>query len=1267
MKKPTNSLLALLAAVPALPLTATAGTYAWTGTTSGSWTPTVTANWNGATPVFDNAADVTFGDTPAIGNYITYLNDGPRMVRSISLNGTLANPLEIRTNNNSTTARQLQLSAASGPAQINIAATVTQTLNIGQGTGTNANGTVNLSSDLEVNHNGSALATISRPINEGVAGRSLTKNGTGTLLLSAANTYTGTTTINAGILRIGNAAGLGATSGDTIVNSGGTLDVNNQIIAAGETITINGAGQGGIGALYQSTGSAGAGNIVDNLVLAGPSTIGAATGTRYGIGANGTSTTTGLYTLTKVGPGQFDLRGQVTIGNIIVNEGALQTEGVAQYNNDGYTLTVNSGAAFRSFEIVNPFTRNIVLNGGKLISNGTLPAGNLYTGNLTLSGATGIENNGGDGDLMIFTGNASESAPGASLTITGTRRVVLAGTNTYTGPTNVTSGIFQASGSFTSDIVVTGTTTLDGEGSTTGAISLSSGATLVFDPSTTGANQYLRAADVVFPDSAVINVIPKVTAPGSNIVVLHDNNGGLSLDNFYLVNPGRGVLTLGGAGGNSDLLYSFPAANLEWRGYTNNDWLETDGALNFRNTASNAHEDFYSRDNVDFTDAATGTITVLSAVTPGNVVFKNTAGHDIAFSTLGAGSIDALSITTTPATTGNLTFDVPLTGQSPLTLNGTGIVTLSAGTSSTGTITLNAGTLQIGGSLFAGSITAPVVNNTAITSTRTDTATLSGIISGPGTFTQSGTGTTLLTGENTYTGLTTVSAGTLQVGTGTTGSITGDILNNANVQFTRSNNTTYTGTITGTGSVVKNGTGTFTLAGSNSYSGGTSIINGILLTTDASIGTGPVSIGTSGANTSTLSIAGGTIDNDIYFPNAGTGLKIINLATGSLDAALSGTIHLDADTGTGAGVSRISPATGTIVISGKMTGSGLAGYSKRNTGTVIITNLTNDYTGPTAIVDAGTLIVDGRVPSSVFFGEGAGVGGTGILTGTLAGSGTIGGNVKLEMNSRLSPGGTSAAGVNADTRATLTIQGGLDAALIGNGTGRLLFQLGAPAGSNDRVNVGGVLNLGGGTIGLTELVLTDAGGLAAGTYTLIHANGGITGTLDPANLTGTVGTGLNGALSVSGSDLILTVTSTGNPYTTWAATFAGLTDTSFELDFDHDGLSTGLEWVLGGNPTINDAASITPALTANAASGLTLAFKREEDSIGIATLSVEYGTTLTTWPGTALIGATTTGPDANGVTVTINPTPDPDNVTVTIPATNANNNRLYARLKATLP
>jgi len=82
----------------------------------------------------------------------------------------------------------------------------------------------------------------------------------------------------------------------------------------------------------------------------------------------------------------------------------------------------------------------------------------------------------------------------------------------------------------------------------------------------------------------------------------------------------------------------------------------------------------------------------------------------------------------------------------------------------------------------------------ALTVNHSNALTLGQLISGTGPLRQLGTGTTTLTGTNTYTGGTTISAGALQLGAGgATGSISGNIVDNAALVFNRSNNLTYAG------------------------------------------------------------------------------------------------------------------------------------------------------------------------------------------------------------------------------------------------------------------------------------------------------------------------------------------------------------------------------------------------------------------------------------------------------------------------------------------
>ena len=88
--------------------------------------------------------------------------------------------------------------------------------------------------------------------------------------------------------------------------------------------------------------------------------------------------------------------------------------------------------------------------------------------------------------------------------------------------------------------------------------------------------------------------------------------------------------------------------------------------------------------------------------------------------------------------------------------------------------------------------------------------------------TKSGTGTAILTAANTYGGATTINGGTLQLGNGsTTGVVAGNIAINAagTFDFNRSDAVTYSGKISGDGTLSKSGGGTLIMSGTNSFSG----------------------------------------------------------------------------------------------------------------------------------------------------------------------------------------------------------------------------------------------------------------------------------------------------------------------------------------------------------------------------------------------------------------------------------------------------------------
>ncbi|WP_161492430.1 autotransporter-associated beta strand repeat-containing protein [Brucella pituitosa] len=214
-----------------------------------------------------------------------------------------------------------------------------------------------------------------------------------------------------------------------------------------------------------------------------------------------------------------------------------------------------------------------------------------------------------------------------------------------------------------------------------------------------------------------------------------------------------------------------------------------------------------------------------------------------------------------------------------------GTTVLTGNSTYSGVTLISNGTLQLGNGGDTGSIVGNVTDNGSLVFNRNNTLRLVGTISGTGTVTQAGNGTTILTGTNSYSGGTLISRGTLQLGNGGgTGSIAGDVMDNATLAFNRNNTVIVAGTISGTGKVTQSGTGTTILTGTNSYSGGTLISRGTL------------QLGNGG---DTGSIVGNVTDNGALVFNRNNTLNfsgtISSTGPGRVEQIGSGTTVLTAD------------------------------------------------------------------------------------------------------------------------------------------------------------------------------------------------------------------------------------------------------------------------------------------------------------------------------------------------------------------------------------
>ena len=199
--------------------------------------------------------------------------------------------------------------------------------------------TVNSDTDYTLAANSASVDRISGPA-------TLYKDGTGTLTISMSNDYSGTTTIHAGVIKLGNTGALG--SGTLVIQNGGTMDLNHQAIG-GKAITVQGAGVNSLGAIVDNSTSTYSGNSSDIsfVTLTGDTTFGgvASTASNPGLPANtggrimyynagGTcnfSTGGNAYNLTKTGNNLLlfvDTTVDPALANVTINEGILGLQGL---------------------------------------------------------------------------------------------------------------------------------------------------------------------------------------------------------------------------------------------------------------------------------------------------------------------------------------------------------------------------------------------------------------------------------------------------------------------------------------------------------------------------------------------------------------------------------------------------------------------------------------------------------------------------------------------------------------------------------------------------------------------------------------------------------------------------------------------------------------------------------------------------------------------------------------------------------------------------
>lgn len=856
--------------------------------------------------------------------------------------------------------------------------------------GFNSNTTAKTLTLTGTNTDSNTLAAI---IGDNTGVTSLTKSGTGTWVLSGANTYTGATTLSGGALRLTHIA---AVSGSSLVAIGGNrLEISTPAAFSGPPITIQAgtivadrasAGNG----LTHVFGDATIGNGLSNFT-AGPNVTGGTAAIQLGdiINNNGSTATPGVNPTTanliitgkvtlgtsNAGTANLTLGGTGSVNSIagIIENGTRATGNVIKSGTSTWTLSGLSATAASNY------------NGATTIDNGTLrftTTSPSLTGGLTFGSAAGGTN---AGALDLST--ASATFAGAFLTRTNSTSTIAIGS----GRTLQFGGAFTvgynatATPHTTTELDVTGAGTLSiGTSSTpTNAIfQVGNGATSnvgnagILDMSGL-ATFYANLGTGIFRVGSPTNV---GSANGGASMVILAANSTIQAATLFLGGP-DGVVSGGTTAVQSLKLGS--GTNV-----INVDTLNL-GGLGTSDGRSNGSVTF---------NGATGTLKIRSQADPINgratlnigvrIMDTGVAGILHRFDTTGHnadlmfGAMTIGSRTTNGSFTGNVTaefrFDTGTLnandlivgnrgGANAVASTGTGIVSLGGGSvtinNTNGPIQLGVNSIAAGngnGTLNISGGTVSVLANTGTSIRLADAATLGGTATG----TLNLTGGTLavqgdiLRGANTGTSNATVklSGGTLNmnghdIGAAGSGALT-FIVESGTLQNVAS--------INGTGGLTKTTTGTLVLQGANTYTGSTTISSGTLaLGASNALPTTALSIGSATLNAATFTDTVGTLDV--------TGNAIINLGTGAaLTFADSSVIDWTGGTLTltGTFVSGSSLRFGTTATAltatqlGKISGSGFTSYSLNSNGYLVGSNGATFTNWQTANSSAGAFTAD---------------------------------------------------------------------------------------------------------------------------------------------------------------------------------------------------------------------------------------------------------------------------------------------------------------------
>ncbi|WP_131728838.1 autotransporter outer membrane beta-barrel domain-containing protein [Achromobacter xylosoxidans] len=777
-------------------------------------------------------------------------------------------------------------------------------------------------------------------------GNRLTKAGSGALILAADNTYSGGTSIEGGTLQVGEGATAGSVLGD-IANQGALVFNRSDAVEYGGVIsgtgTVTKRGNGRL-ALTGANAYSGSTRIEGGTLQLGDGIPGVANTLGGGIWVAGGAT------LAVRPPTAVNVAGDVTFQS--GSHLSLRDVRAADPSSGAMLadkVVIGNGATFDLADVVGTDLKGKVLfstrNGiygdfGSFTWSGVDDSqpdyltwsarksadSKQYLADYGLSWFAG--NNLAHGTFTLDAGaqdtvsevlkdvgaNSALAWEGTRLTKKGDGALILSAGNTYGGGTTIEGGTLQFGGG------AVAANTLGGN------IQVAGGATLAIQtPATVSV-----AGDVMFQSGARLTLRDVQTADSPSGAMLADKavigndvtlnlvGGGSAVKNKVLFSTRNGIegdfasITWGGADDNRlDYLTWITRKSSDSKQYL------ADYGLSWFAGNNLAHGTFTldagAQDTVPEVLKDVGPNSVLAW--EGTRLTKKGDGAlilsaDNTYSggtTIAGGTLQLGAGGTTGSLRGDIVndgalvfdrrnavrYDGVVSGAGELVKRGTGALVLTGDHAYRGGTTIAAGTLVLGNGGFTGSLAVDgdIVNNGALIFDRVDTVTHAGAISGVGTLFKKGHNTLMLTGENTYTGRTTLEGGELLIGNGgASGSMVGDIAFtgisgiSGDVIFDRSNASHYPGVISGAAKFTKNGVGTLTLSGHNAHTGGTligagtlktGVANAFARTSDVAVRAGAkLNLGGYSQIISQLDNSGVILFNDLGAPRSWSGVTV---------------------------------------------------------------------------------------------------------------------------------------------------------------------------------------------------------------------------------------------------------------------------------------------------------------------------------------------------------------------------------------------------------